>query len=142
MNNVIACDPFVRLFDNFLEPTVSSHRRVSSNTAGWLPAVDLKEEEKQYLVKVDLPGVKPDQIEITVDKNVLTLKGEKKFEGTEEEKDNYRRVERRYGKFQRSITLPNDADLENISAKSQDGVLDISLIKSAKAQPRKVNVVY
>src|SRR5579883_2663872 len=91
----------------------------------WLPAIDIREEKDKFLVFVDLPGVDPKDIEISMENNVLTLKG-KREEIHEEEKGTYYRVERMQGLFYRQITLPTEADSTQISAKSKQGVLEIT----------------
>jgi len=108
-------------------------------TGRWLPAVDIREEENQFLIQADLPGIEPKDVEITMDKNVLTLKGERHQE-TEEGKNGYRRVERTYGTFYRRFSLPETADAERIQARSDNGVLTISIPKQEKAQPRRITV--
>ena len=108
-------------------------------TGRWLPAVDIREEENQFLIQADLPGIEPKDVEITMDKNVLTLKGERHQE-TEEGKNGYRRVERAYGTFYRRFSLPETADAERIQARSDNGVLSISIPKQEKAQPRRITV--
>jgi HSP20 family protein len=105
----------------------------------WIPAVDIKEEDNRFLIHADVPGVDPKEIEITMEDGILTLKGERKSE-TREERDGYRRVERVSGQFFRRFTLPDTADAEGVSAKGVNGVLEISIPKQPKAQPRRITV--
>lgn len=108
-------------------------------TSHWRPAVDIKEETNRFLITADLPGVDPKDIEITMENGVLTIKGERTSEATEE-KDGYKRVERVSGTFYRRFSLPDSADAENIEATGKDGVLTITLPKHEKVQPRRIEV--
>lgn len=108
-------------------------------TANWAPAVDIKEDEKAFVLLADIPGVDPDDIEVTMDKGVLTVKGERQSEKKTEE-DNYKRVERQYGVFYRRFTLPDSANAEGIEAKSEHGVLTITIPKQEVAQSRRISV--
>jgi len=108
-------------------------------TSTWRPAVDIKEEANRFVILADLPGVDPKDIEITMDKGVLTIKGERVSE-REEAKEGYKRVERMHGTFYRRFSLPDSADAEHIEAKGKNGVLEIVLPKHAEVQPRKINV--
>jgi HSP20 family protein len=113
----------------------------SSNivTSHWRPAVDIKEEADRFLITADLPGVDPKDIQITMDDGVLTIKGERQSE-SREEKEGYKRVERVSGAFYRRFSLPDTADAERIEAKGKDGVLEVTLPKHEKVQPRKIEV--
>ncbi len=108
-------------------------------TSHWRPAVDIKEEADRFIITADLPGVDPKDIEITMDDGVLTIKGERQSEAREE-KEGYKRVERVSGTFYRRFSLPDTADAERIEAKGRDGVLEVSLPKHEKLQPRKIEV--
>ena len=108
-------------------------------TSDWAPAVDIKEEDKQYLIKADIPGVKADDIEVNMENGVLTIKGERESE-TKEEGENFKRVERSHGVFYRRFTMPDNANADKISAKSTDGVLEITIPKKESSQPRKITV--
>ena len=105
----------------------------------WAPAVDIKEEEERFLIHADIPGVSADDIEVSMDEGVLTIKGERKHESTESGKD-YKRLERSHGVFIRRFSLPDTVNADNISASSQDGVLEIVLPKSAPQMPRRIEV--
>ncbi|ASF45625.1 Hsp20/alpha crystallin family protein [Methylovulum psychrotolerans] len=108
-------------------------------TAEWAPAVDIKEESDKFILHADIPGVKPEAIDISMENGVLTVKGEKKTEATTEQ-EGYKRVERSFGSFYRRFSLPDTADAEAISAKSKHGVLEIVIPKRAAVQPKKINV--
>ena len=105
----------------------------------WSPKINVVENEKNYVVTAEIPGVDKDKIDIDIKDNTLTIKGEKSFE-KKEEKDNYLRVERSYGKFQRSFYLDEHVDREKINAKYKDGVLEITLPKKEEATPKKIEV--
>jgi HSP20 family protein len=108
-------------------------------TSDWVPAVDIKETEDSFVIVADIPGVKPEDIEVQMDNGVLTIKGEKQTENKEEHED-FKRVERSYGSFYRRFSLPDTADPESVSAKSDHGVLEITVSKQEKVQPRKIAV--
>ncbi len=105
----------------------------------FVPAVDVTEEKDAYLVIAELPGLKAEDIQINVEKNVLTLSGERKLDH-KEQKDGYVRVERAYGAFTRSFVLPDTADGEKVDANLSDGLLKVRIPKRPSAQPRKITV--
>lgn len=111
----------------------------STATAEWAPAVDIKEEADKFVLHADIPGVKPEEIDISMEAGVLTIRGEKKTEALTE-KDNYKRVERTYGSFYRRFSLPDTANAEAISALSKNGVLEITIPKQEAVQPKKISV--
>jgi len=108
-------------------------------TSNWTPAVDIKEEDERFVLKADVPGVDPKDIDVTMDDGVLTIKGERRHE-SEEDANGYKRVERSYGSFYRRFSLPDTANAEAVSAKGKDGVLEIVIPKQEKAQPRRISV--
>ncbi len=108
-------------------------------TSQWTPSVDIREDEKRFVILADLPGIEPDQVEILMDKGILSIKGERKSE-TEEVEDNYSRIERRYGMFHRRFALPDSADPEGITAEGRNGVLEISIPKRPETTPRRIRV--
>jgi HSP20 family protein len=108
-------------------------------TSNWTPAVDIKEEDGRFVLEADIPGVDPKDIEVTMDNGVLTIKGERKHE-SEEEANGYKRIERSYGTFYRRFSLPDSADAERVTAKGKDGVLEVTIPKLEKVQPRKITV--
>jgi len=105
----------------------------------WAPTVDITEDDREYLVKADLPEVKKEDVKVTVENGVLTITGERKFEKEEKDKK-YHRIERSYGNFLRSFMLPDAADGAKASAEFKDGVLKVHLPKSEKAMPKAVEV--
>ena len=105
----------------------------------WVPAVDIKEEAQRFVLRADVPGVNPKDIEITMEEGVLTLRGERKAE-TRDEADGWRRVERVSGQFFRRFSLPDTADAEGVTARGSNGVLEIVIPKQAKVQPRRITV--
>jgi HSP20 family protein len=106
----------------------------------WVPPVDIRETDKSYVLAVDLPGVSPDQLEITTDKGVLSIRGQRVGEAEEAEPNRYRRVERAYGKFVRRFTLPETANVDAIAAKTTNGVLTITIPKQEAVQPRRIEI--
>ena len=107
--------------------------------AEWASSVDISEDDKEWLVEADLPEVKKEDVKVTVENGVLTVTGERKFEKEEKDKK-YHRIERSYGNFLRSFTLPEGADGNKISADFKDGVLKVHLPKSEKAKTKAVEV--
>lgn len=108
-------------------------------TSQWTPRVDVKEEAQRFLIQCDIPGVDPNDIEISMDKGVLTIKGERKSESvTQGEK--YTRVERAHGSFHRRFGLPDSADAERISASGKHGVLEIAIPKKPEQTPRRIQI--
>jgi HSP20 family protein len=105
----------------------------------WAPAVDIYETEGEIVLKAELPEVNKEDVEISVDNNILTLTGERKFE-KETKKENYHRIERSYGSFKRSFTLPTMVDQENIKASFKDGVLHIQMAKKEESKPRQIQI--
>ena len=107
--------------------------------AEWAPLVDIVEDDHEYLIKAEVPEVKKEDIKVTIQNGVLSLVGNRKF--VKEEKDKkYHRVERAYGSFVRSFSLPEDADENKVSADFKDGVLQVHLPKSEKARPKNIEV--
>ncbi len=104
-----------------------------------MPAVDVFEKEDKFVVKAELPGMKEDNIDVSVVGDTLSIKGEKKTE-TEVKNEDYYRCERSYGTFYRSIPLPSNVDVDKIEASFDDGVLEVNLPKSAKVKPKKISV--
>ena len=109
-------------------------------TAGaWSPLVDIAEDDKEYLVKAELPETKRDEIHVSVDDGVLTIRGERKIEH-EEKNRKYHRVERAYGHFARSFALPEDSDGSRANAEFKDGVLKVHLPKNPEAKPKSIDI--
>ncbi len=107
----------------------------------WAPAVDVRETNDEIHVMAELPGLKPEDVSVTVENGVLTISGEKKHEVQEgKEEGNYYLFERRYGRFERSFTLPRTVNADQVNARFRDGVLTIVLPKAEEARPRKVQI--
>jgi HSP20 family protein len=107
--------------------------------AEWAPVADIIEDDKEYVVKAELPEVKKEDVKVTVEKGVLTISGERKLE-KEEKNKKYHRVERAYGSFVRSFMLPDDANAENVKAEFKDGILTVHISKTEKAKPKQIEV--
>jgi len=110
-----------------------------ANLTPWAPAVDIYETEQELVVKADLPDIKPEELDIRVENNILTIRGERKFEKKVNE-DNYLRVERSYGSFSRSFSLANTVNTEAIKADYKNGVLTLSIPKREEAKPKQIKV--
>ena len=105
----------------------------------WSPLVDIAEDDKEYLLKVELPEVHKDDVKVTVESGTLTISGERKSE-TEQKGRKFHRVERYYGRFERTFSIPDDAEAGNVKAEFKDGVLRVHLAKSEKARPKQIEV--
>lgn len=103
----------------------------------WEPPVDISESDTAYLVKAEIPGVKKEDVRVTIEDGMLTLQGERKME---KQSNKFHRVERCYGSFMRSFLVPDDADGGNVNAEFKDGMLNITLAKTEKAKPRQIKV--
>ncbi|MEJ0006525.1 MAG: Hsp20/alpha crystallin family protein [Steroidobacteraceae bacterium] len=114
-------------------------RYEAARNVAWIPSVDVHEETERYVVRADLPGVSPDDIEITADAGVLTIKGERKA-SAEKAENSYQRVERVAGNFVRRFTLPEAAQTDAIKATHVNGVLELSIPKQAKPEVRRIKV--
>jgi HSP20 family protein len=136
---IVRWDPFREMTQvqsqfNRLIDQVWGDRRES-----WLPAIDVFDTKEAVVLKAELPGMDPDDIQIEVEDNVLTVKGERRFE-EEVDEERYYRVERRYGSFQRSIALPQTVKATDISASYEDGILTITVPKVEEQQPKRIEV--
>ena len=134
---VVRYEPWSLL--NRLRRELDENFENGAREASWTPAVDIHEEPKQFTVRADLPGVKPADIEITAEKGVLSLKGARNFEQKSDD-GHYSRVERVSGKFVRTFTLPENVQTDAIKAQFKDGVLELTIPKAAKAEPRRIEV--
>lgn len=154
MSAITRWDPFKTRWDPFKEleemekrlatffgrvPLRFETEKEAMTVAEWSPLVDIAEDEKEYLIKAELPEVKKEDVKLTIQDNVLSISGERKYE-KEEKGKKYHRVERAYGSFMRSFTLPEDADGSKVSAEYKDGVLKVHLPKSEKAKPKAIEV--
>jgi HSP20 family protein len=108
-------------------------------TASFVPAVDIYEDDKKVVLKLEVPGIEEKDLDVRVENNILTVKGERKFE-SEEKEENFHRIERSYGSFYRAFTLPSTVDTEHVDAKYTAGVLRLELKKKAEAQPKQIKV--
>ena len=113
--------------------------RFANRTEGWVPSMDIHEESDRFVISADLPGLQADDIEILVENDRLTIKGERKFERRVEEKD-FGRFERHEGSFQRSFKFPDNADLDQVSASNQNGVLEVTIKKQETITSRRIKV--
>jgi HSP20 family protein len=107
--------------------------------ASFVPAVDIYEDEKKVVLKLEVPGIDQKDLDVRVENHTLTVKGERKFEA-EEKEENFHRIERRYGSFFRAFTLPSSVDTENVAASYNAGVLKLELAKKAEAQPKQIQI--
>ncbi len=107
--------------------------------ANFVPAVDIYEDAQKVMLKLEVPGIEEKDLDIRVENNTLTVKGERKFEA-EEKEQNFHRIERRYGSFYRAFTLPSSVDTENIGASYNAGVLKLELKKKPEAQPKQIKI--
>ena len=130
-------DP-VRLFDRMVDDVMHASLGTSTNARSYAPEVDVRTNGDRVLFSFDVPGVKKDDLEITLENGVLTVKGSRKFEPTAAKEQLL--LGRSYGTFSRSFSLPEHLDEEKLSAKLADGVLTIEIPKSQKAQPRKITI--
>ena len=138
-------EPFFRNFDRLFSDdlfrpfgfTTRSNEELAD--ASWLPAVDVRESDDAFVFTAELPGISKEDVEITVDDGVLTLKGERRFNEEDGEK-NYRRIERAYGTFSRSFTLPSAVIAEKIAATFTDGLLTVTVPKAEVAKARKIAI--
>jgi HSP20 family protein len=108
-------------------------------TSDWVPAVDIREEADRYVIHADVPGVDPKDIEVHMENGVLSIKGERESE-SKQEQEHYKRVERVRGSFFRRFSMPDTVNAESVSAKSQNGVLEIVVLKQEKPQPKRIQV--
>jgi HSP20 family protein len=129
---------FDRLFREAFSP-LFGQREGEFSTRAWAPAVDIFETENSIVLKAELPGVDPKDVEVRVEDNTLYLKGERKFE-KETKEENYHRIERSYGSFARSFVLPNSMDAEKVAAEYQDGLLTLTLPKREEAKPKTIKI--
>ena len=136
---------FAGLVDQFFgnEPVLAARfadwPQLQTRFESWTPAVDVHEEEDAYLITADLPGMKKDDVQITLEDNTLTFSGERNFEETAD-KDSYSRLERGYGKFTRTFSLPRHVNSTQVEAEFADGVLTVRVPKSEAAKSRKIQI--
>ena len=146
MTMITRWDPFrefVTLQDRmnrlFRDPRGPEGQDESLTTTAFAPPVDVYEDEHNVTLKIEVPGIDEKDIDVRIENNTLTVHGERKFE-KEEKEENYRRVERQYGSFTRTFTLPNTVNHDNVQADYDKGVLKIKLEKKAEAKPKQIKV--
>ncbi len=146
--NIVKYDPFgeLRSLQNEMNCLFSSSFLRGEGSEGdqimrgaWNPSVDIFENQNQVVLEAELPGMKSEDVEISIENNVLTLRGERSFE-KKDESDNFHRVERSYGSFTRSFTLPPTVSSEDATAEFQNGVLRLTLAKREDAKPRRIEI--
>ena len=140
--NYLTYDPyreFSRIFGGGTTPA-RRDREEEMSLGAWIPPVDIHEDQEKLVLTAELPGFKHDQIEIQLEGGVLTIRGERRFEDEKTNGRNYHRVERSYGQFVRSFTLPNNVDRENVKATFSDGLLHIEIPKREEAKPRQIRI--
>lgn len=108
-------------------------------TAGFVPPVDVYEDEHKIVLKLEVPGIQESDLDIRMENNTLTVRGERKFDH-EEKEENFHRIERRYGSFYRAFTLPSTVDSENVQARYENGVLRLELLRKAESKPKQIKV--
>ena len=119
--------------------TLLTSNREPDSVADWLPAVDIREEEDRFVLQADLPGVDPEDIEVSMAEGILTIQGTRESE-SKEENEGYKRYERVSGSFMRRFSLPDTANDTEVTAETRHGVLNVSIPKQAKPAPRKIDV--
>ncbi len=128
-------DRFTSLFENFAETPGKEQLAAGS----FVPAVDIYEDEHNLVLKLEVPGVNEDDLNVSLENNLLTVSGERKFE-KEEKEENFHRIERRYGSFARTFRLPSTVDAEKVEASYDKGLLKITIGKRAEAKPKQIKV--
>src|SRR6202162_3277864 len=144
MNTMTLCDPFLTLttlqdeVNRRLEDGYGRAHREAASLTSWVPAVDIFETAQELVLKADLPDLEEKDIDVRVENNTLTIRGERKFDDVNE--DNYLRVERAYGSFMRSFSLPNTVSSENIRAEYRNGVLTLHMAKREESKPKQIKI--
>ncbi|HSM86342.1 MAG TPA: Hsp20/alpha crystallin family protein [Candidatus Limnocylindrales bacterium] len=149
MANITRWDPFSELttlqdrINQLWNPPFGLFRGLTPETerslTAFVPSVDVYEDDQNIILQAELPGLQEKDLEISLENNVLTVSGERKLEN-EEKKENYHRIERSYGRFTRSFTLPPTVDPENVNAEFSNGVLKITLTKREEAKPKQIKI--
>lgn len=145
MKTLVTWDPFQDLntFSNRLQTlfggSEAENGNGSSKRGQWAPLVDISETEKEYLIKVELPEVEKENVKVTVENDVLVISGDRKFESEEKDRKHHR-IERSYGSFLRSFSLPDDADGAKVHAEFKNGVLRVHLPKSEESKPKQIEI--
>jgi len=129
-----------RQLDQTFNKTSAGTETASAQSVAWIPRVDIYEEAERFVVLADVPGVEAKDIDITAEKGVLTIRGERPAQQKSADQNGYERVERTSGSFLRRFTLPDTANTETIKAKQTNGVLEVSIPKHPQVQPRRISV--
>jgi HSP20 family protein len=127
------------IFHDFARPAEAESGTESLAAGNFVPAVDVYEDAQKLVLKLEVPGIRREDLQILVEGRTLTVKGQRSF-AAEEKEENFHRIERRYGSFVRSFTLPSTVDTDSVAATSTDGVLSISLARRAEAKPKQIEV--
>ena len=145
MTLITRWDPFRELatlqdrMNRLFQETAGSGETALTTTGAFVPPVDVYEDEQGLRLKLEVPGIDEKDLDVRIENNVLTIRGERKFE-KEEKEEKFHRIERRYGSFARSFTLPNTVDTEKVTADYKNGVLSLQLAKKAEAKPKQIKV--
>lgn len=145
MTLITRWDPFRELatlqdrMNRLFQETAGSGETNLTTSGAFIPPVDVYEDEHGLRLKLEVPGIDEKDLDVRIENNVLTVRGERKFEN-EEKEENFHRIERRYGSFSRSFSLPNSVDTEKVSAEYKNGVLTLQLVKRAEAKPKQIKV--
>jgi HSP20 family protein len=145
LGNWISDDPFRELFDlqsninHLFDASFGKRAEQSAPIGSWTPAVDIYEDENSFLVKVELPEIERKDVKVSLHENTLSISGERRIEN-EDKREGYHRVERSYGQFYRSFTLPPNTNQDAIAAEFKDGVLRLAIPKKEEAKPKQIDV--
>ena len=146
LSPIVSQDPVRQLVDRLFDGSLLANGLLRDDrdessvvTSQWMPAVDIREEQERFVLYADIPGVNPQDIEVQMDKGMLTIKGERRSEETLET-ESFSRIERRHGSFHRRFALPDSADADGITASGHNGVLQIVIPKRPEKTPRRIQV--
>jgi HSP20 family protein len=137
MTTITRIDPFRELASFFENWAPTGKEQLAAGT--FVPPVDVYEDEQHLVLKLEIPGVNDEDLNVSLENNMLTVQGERKFE-KEEKEENFHRIERRYGSFTRTFRLPNTIDTEKVEANYEKGILKIMLVKRAEAKPKQIKI--
>lgn len=136
---IVLHDDIRQVFGRFFNDDRTGEGSPAAATAQWVPRVDIREEGERFVILADLPGIDPRDVEVLMDKGILSIRGERADEAVADA-SRFSRIERRHGSFHRRFALPDSADADAISASGSNGVLEISIPKKAQATPRRIEV--
>lgn len=132
-------DEVERMFRSFLGTGMGGGESAPSTAGAWSPALDVEETEEAFVLHVELPGCRPEDVEVNLEENVLTVTGERRFYD-EREAEGFRRIERRFGRFHRAVRLPDRVDPDRVEASFENGLLTVNVPKAEEARPRRIQV--